>query len=277
MKKLPLVSIIITTKNEAEVIERLLRSIKLQTYPKIEIILVDNKSSDLTRQLAKKYTEFVYTHGPERSAQRNLGYKKSQGELTLFLDADMELDCQLIQKSVELFNSKKSDAIVIPERSVASNFWEGIKAYERSFYNLSGDETTDAARFFRRRVFEVIGGYDTTITGPEDWDLPDQVKRLGYRVNRVNSLILHYERIPSLRSLLKKKYYYGLGSYRYLKKNQIPVIGAKTVYFLRPVFYKQWRVLIGNPFLSLMMFYMLGLEVIFGGMGYLKGRLKSDV
>lgn len=54
-----LVSVIVTTKNEEEVIERLLKSIKNQTYKNIEIIVVDNGSSDKTKKDSKK----VYQKG----------------------------------------------------------------------------------------------------------------------------------------------------------------------------------------------------------------------
>ena len=66
------VSVIVTTKNEEKNIENCLRSIKAQTYPqeKIEIIVVDNNSTDKTKEIGKRYTERVYNFGPERSAQR---------------------------------------------------------------------------------------------------------------------------------------------------------------------------------------------------------------
>lgn len=274
MKRKGLVSIIVTAKNEEAVIERLLISIRQQTYKKIEVLLIDNNSKDQTKKIAQKYTKHIYNFGPERSAQRNYGLKKSTGEFILFLDADMEIDSKLIERCVNIFEAQKYEAIVIPERSVASNIWERVKAYERSFYNKSGDSVTDAARFFKKKVLDKIGGYDTSITGPEDWDLPERVKNNGYGIGRVNSVILHYERIPSLMNLLRKKYYYGLGAYQYLKKNNIPVVGAKTIYFLRPVFYRQWKVLVSNPLLTILMLYMLGLEIVFGGFGYLIGKIR---
>jgi len=54
-----LVSVIITTKNEEKNIENCLKSIKLQTYQNIEIIVVDNNSSDQTKELSQKYTDKV--------------------------------------------------------------------------------------------------------------------------------------------------------------------------------------------------------------------------
>lgn len=271
-----LVSVIITTKNEEEVIKRLLDSVFSQTYKNIEVILVDNNSNDKTPEIAKKMGAKVYNFGPERSAQRNFGVKKSYGQYLLILDADMTLEETVIWDCVKLCDlDKKIGGIVIPEQSIGENFWEKVKAFERSFYNLEGDITTDAARFFTKEAYNAVGGYDETITGPEDWDFPENVRKKGFKIGRVNSKIFHYEKIPSILDLAKKKYYYALKSSRYLKKNTIPIIGPKTIYFLRPVFYKHWYKLISHPILTLGMFLMLTLEQIAGGLGYVKGRINE--
>ena len=170
---LSLVSIIITTKNEAAVIKRLLVSLKDQSYKNIETILVDNNSSDSTKKKAIKFTNKIYNFGPERSAQRNFGAKKSKGGYLLFLDADMRLSRDVVQQCVEVAKlNPEIGAIVIPEISEAHTFWEKVKGFERSFYNEKGDPITDAARFFSKEAFITSGGYDESITGPEDWDLP---------------------------------------------------------------------------------------------------------
>lgn len=270
-----MVSIIITTKNEKDVIKRLVDSINNQSYQKIEIILVDNNSTDKTPEIAKKMGIKVYNFGPERSAQRNYGVKKSSGSYLMILDADMELEKDVVKECVTLAEQDPQiGEIVIPEQSVGENFWEKVKAYERSFYNLEGDETTDASRFFTRVAFEKVGGFDERITGPEDWDLPENVKKMGFKIGRIKSRIYHYERIPSVLTLAKKKYYYAIKSYRYLSKNNISPFSPKTIYFLRPVFYRNWRILLSNPMLTIGMFTMLTLEQIAGGLGYVKGRME---
>lgn len=69
-----LISVIITTKNEEKNIGKCLESVLAQTYPagNIEIIVVDNGSTDKTKEIAIKYTEKVFNGGPERSAQKKL-------------------------------------------------------------------------------------------------------------------------------------------------------------------------------------------------------------
>lgn len=271
------VSIIIPAFNEEKVIERLLKSLKKQTYKNCEVIVIDDSSVDNTVKIAKQYTPNVYTRKhAERSIQRNFGAGISKGEYLLFLDADMELIPGVVKECVEkIQKDKKSGAIAIPEKSIALTFWEKVKAFERSIYNLEGDSITDAARFFTREAFNKAGGYDESITGPEDWDLPDTIRELGYKQNRIKAIIYHYERVPSPLALARKKYYYGLRAYRYLTKHKISVISAKTIYFLRPVFYKNWARIIAHPVLSLGMMMMLSAELIGGGLGFLMGRIKK--
>lgn len=274
MKKL--VSVIVTTKNEQAVIKRLLTSVSAQSYSKIEIIVVDNRSSDKTRLIAKKFTPNVFIAGPERSAQRNFGAKKAKGDYIFFLDADMELTAKVVEmclKSIE--KSARTAMVVVPEISIANRFWERVKAFERSFYFEAGDFKIEAARFFRKEAFFEIGGYDEQITGPEDWDLPEQLKQKKYRAVRIKAPIYHYERIDSVWQLGRKKYYYGLKAHTYMQKNKVSVFGTKTIYFLRPVFYSQWKKLISHPFMSISMFVMLTIEQLYGGIGYMMGRFHK--
>lgn len=268
-------SIIITTKNEGPVIGRLISSIKNQTYKPKEIILVDNNSKDATVGIAKKMGVKIVNQGPERSAQRNFGARLAKGRYFLFADADMELAPDVVAQCVEVARLNKAiGGVAIPEESKALNFWEKVKAFERSFYNDKGDPFTDAARFFTREAFFKAGGYDETITGPEDWDLPETVSELGYKIGRIKSRIYHKERVPSPWILAGKKYYYAMSAYKYLNKHGIPVVGPKTIYFLRPVFYRNWKKLLRSPILTLAMILMLSAELFGGGLGYLAGRMK---
>src|SRR5690349_16355755 len=101
------VSLVVTTKNEAQVLERLLKSLKSQSYLDIEIIVVDNNSTDKTKEIALKYTNLVFSFGPERSSQRNFGAKKATGKYLLFLDADMELEKEVVAECVNLAKAEK--------------------------------------------------------------------------------------------------------------------------------------------------------------------------
>lgn len=270
----PLVSVIITTRNNQRTLRELLESIKHQAYENVETIIVDNNSSDNTLQIAKEYTSRIFKAGPERSAQRNLGAKYARGKFYLILDSDMIVNRDVISECVELISYKPSlKEIIIPEKSFGQGFWSQTKAWEREINE--GEEYFESARFFPKKIFWEFGGYDETMTGPEDWDLPQRIAK-KYPVGRIKSFIKHDEGRQTLWGLAKKKYYYGLSAHKYLKSQNLPIIGPTTVYFLRPAFYKHWRKLISKPTLSLGMLVMLISEMIGGGLGYIRGRLRGD-
>lgn len=268
------VSIIITTKNSSKTLEALLKSIKEQSYyQNIEFIVVDNNSSDYTVKIAKKYTKKVFQKGPERSSQRNYGVLKSIGDFILILDADMVLTKRVVEECVKMINSSQYGGIIIPEKSFGENFWAKVKAWEREINE--GEGYFEAARFFPKKIIEEFKGYEEDLTGPEDWDLPQKISK-KYKIGRIKSYILHNEGKTSIINLMKKKYYYGLSADRYLKKQNLSPFTAKTVYFLRPAFYKNWLKLISHPILTLAMFLMLTLETLGGGVGYLIGKFKHE-
>lgn len=128
----PLVSVIITTKNEEKNLENCLKSIKAQTYSpdKIEIIVVDNDSSDTTKEIALQYTQLVFNKGPERSAQRNYGVEKSSGKYFLYLDADMILSEKVVAECVEKMEAD-SDLVglYIPEIIMGDSFWCKVRRF----------------------------------------------------------------------------------------------------------------------------------------------------
>ena len=170
------VSIIVTTKNEEKNIENCLRSIEMQTYKDIEIIVVDNKSDDKTKEIAKKYAQ-VYDKGPERSAQRNFGMiNKSKGKYVMFIDADMMLHPELIEKCVNFCKSEDADALHIPEVVLGKQFFSKVRRFERSFYNGT---VIDGARFFLKKSFVKVKGFDESMSGPEDWDIDKKIKKIG--------------------------------------------------------------------------------------------------
>lgn len=268
------VSIIITTKNSSKTLIALLKSIKEQSYyQNVEIIVVDNNSSDNTVKIAKKYTKKVFQKGPERSAQRNYGVMKSIGEFLLILDSDMVLTKRVVEECVEMINSSQYGGIIIPEKSFGKNFWARVKAWEREINE--GENYFEAARFFPKKIFKEFKGYDEGLTGPEDWDLPQRISK-KYKIGRIKSYILHDEGKTSVINLMKKKYYYGLSANKYLTNQNLSPFSAKTIYLLRKAFYKNWLKLISHPVLTLAMFLMLTLETLGGGVGYLLGKFKHE-
>lgn len=265
----PLVSIIIPTKNSAAVIENCLASVVNQTYKKIEIIVIDNFSTDKTPEIAKKYTNNFYQKGPERSAQRNFGVEKAKGQFILIIDSDMVLTRSVIKRCVK--KAKKGfGAIIIPEESFGEGFWAQCKKLERSFY--VGDDSIEAARFFSRELFLELGGFDEELVSGEDWDLSNRARQQA-KIGRIDELIFHNEGRINLIKTLRKKLYYASHFSKYLhKNNQGQQINLLYRYGL---FFKQPKKLFMKPLVGCGMLLMKTFEFGFGGMGLMVEKLRK--
>lgn len=272
MTKNPLVSVLVHTKNSDRTILEHLESIENQSYKNVEIIVVDNNSEDDTIKIAKNFTKNIFNFGPERSAQRNLAAKKSNGDYYLVPDSDMILEKDVVKECVEkVEDNSEIKAVIICEKTQGVGFWAKCKALERECY--VGDNVIEAARFFEKSVFWEMGGYDENITGPEDWDLPQKIKR-KYKIGRIRSQIIHDEGKVTLLGLMKKKYYYAKKVSVYLKKHPLETTGSQIIYLLRPAFYRNWKKLLKNPIITCGMIFMLFLEQLAGLFGFLQSSLS---
>ena len=175
-RQFPLVSVVVTTRNEEKNIEKCLESITTQTYPidKIEIIVVDNNSEDKTKVIASWFTDKVFDKGPERSSQRNFGAEKSTGLYLLYLDADMSITEKVVADCVSALEGDKDIiGLYISEIVIGDNFWSKVRRFERSFYDTT---VIDAVRFIKKDKFLEIGGFDESLIGTEDWDIDKRIR-----------------------------------------------------------------------------------------------------
>lgn len=240
----PLVSIVVTTKNEELNIGNCLKSIQNQTYPNIELIVIDNYSSDGTCAIAKLYTPYVFQIGPERSAQRNYGLlKKSKGDFGMFVDADMLLSSTLVSDCVtKMQTSTKITGIYIPEVILGNRLFHSMRRFERPFYSGT---PIDCVRFFSLEEVRNIGGFDEitfTNGSGEDWDFDRRLRQAGqsqlmnkrfvvedklnfirtvqdvFRYSGTTSCIFHNEQEMDFYKTLKKKIYYSSAFSRYKDK-----------------------------------------------------------
>ncbi len=264
------VSVIVTTKNEEKHIGDCLRSIKDQNYPRdqLEIIVVDNNSTDDTKSIASEFTSQVYNLGPERSAQRNYGISKARGRYLIYLDADMTLSKGVISEALRRCEDEGYAALYIPERIIGTGFWIKVRDFERGFYNAT---SIDVVRFIRREAALKITGFDETLNGPEDWDFDRRVNEIG-RTGIISECIFHNEDEFNLLRYTGKKKYYALGFSRYINKwgKDDPTIKKQFGFYYRfiGVFIERgkWKKIIAHPFMTLSMFFlrfMVGLVFLY--------------
>jgi arabinofuranan 3-O-arabinosyltransferase len=264
-----LVSVVVPTRNSTATLEAALRSASEQTHRGIELIVVDNASTDNTRDVARRYTEAVYTHGPERSAQRNFGAEKATGAYLLMIDSDMSLEPTVVARCLEVQQATGAAAVVVPERTVGDGFWTAVRALERSCY--VGDDDIEAARFFTREAYMRFGGYDETLSGPEDWDLPARMRLSGEKVVRADGVwVLHDEGRVRLLQHLQKKFYYGKSFGGYARKHK--TLARRQFRLIRPAFIRHRRRLARHPVLAVSMILLKWAEVVAGAAGLIAAR-----
>jgi glycosyltransferase involved in cell wall biosynthesis len=264
------VSVVVPTRNSSRTIEAALRSVRDQTFPGVELIVVDNASQDETAAIAARFADAVYDRGPERSAQRNYGAARAVGEYLLMLDSDMLLERDVLARCVEVIESASAVGVVIPERTVGVGFLAAVRALERSCY--VGDPDIEAARFFARGEFERHGGYDERLSAGEDWDLPARMRESGGQIVRAEGVwVLHDEGRAHLLPHLRKKFYYGRTLAGYARRH--PTLARRQL--LRPAFVREWRRLARSPILGLSVIALKLLELGAATAGMIAARLPG--
>ncbi len=275
MNNQPLVSIVIPTKNSGRFLERCLDSIKKQTYRNIEIIVVDNKSDDNTRKVARRYTDKVFVvDAGERSEQINFGIKKSKGKYVYRVDSDFILDSNVVKEAVEKCEKEGYDAICIHNTSDPTvSFWARVRKLERDCYK--GDELNVGARFFRKDIVKEIGGFDERLVAAEDYDFHNRLLKAGYKIGRIKAEEIHLGEPKSLWEVAKKHYYYGKTIVRFIEKNRGR--GIKQLNPIRPAFIRHWKEFARHPLLTFGFIVYQLVKYFSGGLGYLKAKLGCKV
>ena len=235
------ISAIVPTKNSRRTMAGCLESLRRQQDADVEIIVVDNNSTDGTDDIARKLSDIFITAGPERSAQRNRGFEAASGEIVFFIDSDMTLEPTVCAEIIEVFtNRPEIGAVIVPERSFGDGFLASCRELEKSMY--VGDDDVEAPRAFRRDLFAKVGMWDETLTAAEDWDLADRTRAHDVKIARVSSYIWHDEGHISLFAQYRKKQYYGHWVAEYLRRKP-----EARSHISRPGMFSQPGVLVRHP------------------------------
>ncbi|MCJ7633996.1 glycosyltransferase family 2 protein [Candidatus Bathyarchaeota archaeon] len=260
--KQSLVSVIIPTFNSERFLEKCLSSLKRQTYERLEIIVVDDGSTDSTIGIAERQgCKIIKNPKVGRAAAKNEGVRHSFGEYLVFVDSDMELTPNVLSECVDLAESDSHvGGVVIPERSVGNSFWVKVRDFERSFYAGS---VVESARFFPTKLVKEVGGYEENLIFFEESTLPYKIQKKGNNVfARVNSVILHREENFSLITWLRKKSYYGKTIHVYEHKYRDYSRMQTSAGFRFYLFVKSYRRFLSRPELALGVIVLKSLEYL---------------
>ncbi len=266
-----LVSVIVPTRNSAQFLPACLESVRRQTYRPIEIIVVDNHSTDETQQIAYRFTPQVIVQGPERSAQVNFGVSRANGVFVYKVDSDFILDASVVESCVAEI-ARGFDAIVVHNSPDARVGWIArLRKFEVDMYKY--DITHSSARFVKKQVYESIGGFNEGITAGEDYDFQNRLNAGGYKTGFVSAEALHLGEPSSFWRHMIKYYSYGAGFVAYAERN--PTASRTQLGFVRGPYLKNWRKFARHPLQGGAFIAYHACKYAFGGAGFLVGHLKG--
>ena len=159
MKEKPLVSIIVPVYNVEKYLSECIDSILSQTYENIEIILIDDGSTDKSAQICDEYTAkdkraaVVHKTNEGVSAARNDGLKAANGQLIMFVDSDDWIDSETCGTAVNAM--QESGADVVMWTYISEN--NGNQSRKIIFGSDTIFEGTDVTEKLHRRLFGLTG------------------------------------------------------------------------------------------------------------------------
>lgn len=216
-----LVSIVIPTFNREHTIVRAVESVLRQTYRQLEIIIVDDCSSDNTERVIKdnfasnaQVSYIRLTHNCGACHARNVGVKLSKGEYIAFLDSDDVFELQKIQKQIQLLAETGADLCATDYIRINKR---GDEEYIPTFSNedffselLYLNQITTGTLLGHRHCFEDIP-FDESLPRYQDWDLNLRLaKKYRFCFLKEKTLIQYYQPVSISSSTSHHKTYCAL-------------------------------------------------------------------
>jgi len=187
------VSVVVPTYNRADVLPETIDSVLAQTYKDYEIIIVDDGSTDNTREILEPYLSmdnisYVYQENKKQASARNKGIQNSKGEYIAFLDSDDLWHPRKLEYQVEIFEKHPDIGMVYSNQSIIQDdpYKEKIKyplgklksgfIFEdlllRKFY------CSTPSLLIRRSVLDDVGLLDESLEDAfEDWELTLRISK----------------------------------------------------------------------------------------------------
>ncbi len=256
----PLVSVLIPAHNEELGIIRCLDSVRRNTYRKLEIIVVDDASTDNTRQLVREYIKKHPKRGIRLMYKRkNVGKAEAlnhvlrrgaKGDLIMTLDADSVLHKKAVTNAVEYFEDPKVVGVAANVRIMDSltilgllqKFEHMIGYRSKKFFAVTNSEyiVGGVASTYRREIIKKVGYYDHDTT-TEDIGLSLKVVAEGNKENRIMyaaDVLAMTEGVQTFKALLRQRYRWKLGGLQNLIKHNDLVANTDRRYSRMLTFYR---------------------------------------
>lgn len=205
--EIPLVSVIIPCYNTAEYIQETLDSVFNQTYQNIEVIAIDDGSTDNTLQKLnenkEKYSQLkvITQRNTYNVIARKNAAKYAKGKYLIFLDSDDKIAPTYIEKCCEIAEKDQNIAAVY---SMADFFDAKNEPWQLPEFKLPDflyGNCIYISALIRKSEFDKVGGFDENLTQFEDWDLYISLVKNGGKVYRLPETLFYYRQRENLSSV----------------------------------------------------------------------------
>lgn len=182
----PLVSVIVPCYNGAAFLEEALRSALAQSYGEVEVVVVDDGSTDSTAEIARRFpVRYIRQENRGLSEARNTGIRESKGSYLVFLDADDRLRPRAIETGLQAIALRPDCAMAVGDHVFIAADSSFLAASAKEDPLDSPYEALLKSNFiemiasvlFRRSIFDEVGGFDTTLRVAEDYELYLRIAR----------------------------------------------------------------------------------------------------
>ncbi|MCA1991908.1 MAG: glycosyltransferase [Coleofasciculus sp. S288] len=227
MDYLPLVSIIVPVYNGERSLPVLLSALKAQTYPKLEILIVDNNSTDSTAVIlqAQPSVRYIREEQPGSYAARNAALALAKGEILAFTDDDCIPQPEWVSEGVRSLESSDFQLaggaihLRFSDKPRLAEWIDGSMFLNQATYVTSNFAVT-ANLFVHRQVFEHIGLFNAKLISSGDAEFCRRACMHGFRITYVETARVYHPTRKSLKALLRKAWRIGYGNGQLIAQNQ---------------------------------------------------------
>lgn len=201
-----LVSIIMPCYNDGKYMEEAVASVKAQTYPRWELIIVDDGSDDeetvqIIKRMETEQIKVLHTDHIRPAGARNYGIRHADGTYILPLDADDRIDKTYIEKAVKMIESNSRIGVVYCEADMFGERNGKWNLPEYSFQSMLLDNVVFVTALFYRKDWERVGGFNSNMaSGMEDYDFWLGILELGKEIRQIPETLFHYRIKPASRT-----------------------------------------------------------------------------
>ncbi len=219
VEPVPFVSVVVPVYNGESTIKACLESTLALDYPreKLEVIVVDDGSTDATLSLLKPYPVRLISkkHGGYPSSM-NAGIKKSTGNVVLIVDSDTYVEQDYLLKVLDELEDHKT-GIVSGYVATKPNakFWARIIGFESEdrYDQMTSkyvDFITSTCTVYRKAVFDQVGLFNEGLKRGSDEDLAQRASNAGWKIALRKDAVCYHEWVSSVKRYFKKQMANGI-------------------------------------------------------------------